>query len=277
MTKIKLNESLFSLFDEYDGSGKYYIRIIKSGVGSSAEYTPEILESATPLFKAGTLMFLNHATDESFSAQPERTVQELAGVLTSDAVFADDAIYAECKVYSWVNDMLRECYKDIGVSIVAFGTVDGSGKLTSLDEVHSVDLVTMPGAGGALLALLESRRPTLANTLEENKMDAEMQKFLEGLAESVSAIGKRIDSLEAPKVESPVDPVELAEAFVKSELPTVCVKHVMSNVESGMSLDEAITAEKEYVSTLKETVAPKQVVEESAPEQYQPVVGFVRG
>lgn len=277
MDKVKLSENYFSLLDEYDGSGKYYIRVIKSGVGSSAEYTPEVLQAATPLFKAGTLMFLNHATDEKFMEQPERTVQELAGVLTSDAVFVDDAIYAECKVYSWVNDMLRECYKDIGVSIVAFGTVDGAGKLTSLDEVHSVDLVTMPGAGGALLALLESRRPTLANTLEDEKMDAETQKFLEGLAEAVSAIGKRLDSIEAPKVETGIDPVELAEAFVKSELPTVCVKHVMANVESGMSLDEAITAEKEYVSTLKETVTANQVVVESAPEPYQPVVGFVKG
>ena len=58
----KLHES-FSPEASSLGDGKYRIRIIVPGQGSSGIYTAENLAESAPLFKAGTEMFIDHPTE----------------------------------------------------------------------------------------------------------------------------------------------------------------------------------------------------------------------
>ena len=93
----KLQES-FSPEASSLGDGKYRIRIIVPGQGSSGIYTAENLAESAPLFKAGTEMFIDHPTETEEWARPERSIRDYAGVFLEDATVGEDgALYTVCK------------------------------------------------------------------------------------------------------------------------------------------------------------------------------------
>jgi len=147
--------------------GRLRIKIIDEGQGSSGFYPAEVLEQAATdkVFKAGTLMFADHPTESEDWQRPERSIKDLAGVLATDAVYEDGALYAEAKVFSGWREPLAEMADTIGVSIRAGAEVaiedNGGGPvqvIKRLTYAASVDFVTMAGRGGAILEVLESAR-----------------------------------------------------------------------------------------------------------------------
>lgn len=148
------------------GSGRLRVRIIEADRwGSSAYYPATVLKRDGSVFKAGTHTYFDHPTVTEAVERPERSVRDLAGRLVTDAEFDGDGLYAEMEVFPHYRDLVESMAGAIGLSIRAQGTVEygemagRSGPiLTAFTEAESVDFVTAPGAGGKIVALLESAR-----------------------------------------------------------------------------------------------------------------------
>lgn len=158
-----------------DRPGRLLVQLIQAGWSLNGRYYSEqVLRRDGPAaFPKGTLNFIDHDTDDEAMSRPAGSLSRLASVQTTDAKWdpTTKSLRAEVRLFApW-----REAVTDwaasgaIGMSIRAWaegkdGTVDGqSGTLiTALTEGRSVDYVTKPAAGGAIVGVLESitRRPT---------------------------------------------------------------------------------------------------------------------
>lgn len=144
------------------GHGRYLIRLIDAGQGSSGVYESSVLReaAASRVWPAGTHMYIDHPSATEDRDRPERTLRDLAGVLAEDARWdpASDALVAEAKIFGAYRPMLDELAGDIGVSIRALAEQDRAGNVTRIVEGLSVDFVTRAGRGGKVLQILESAR-----------------------------------------------------------------------------------------------------------------------
>jgi hypothetical protein len=262
----KLHESTAAVGTESLGEGKYRIRIIVPGQGSSGIYTAENLAASAPLFKAGTEMFIDHPTESEEWERPERSIRDYAGVFLEDATVGEDgALYTICKVFSGVNEIIRDKWEHIGVSINAWCNepIAETGVVPVFAGVRSVDFVTAPGAGGAVIDLLESNRNN--SITKEAGMDKEIESKFSDLetkfATLIEALGTKFDSVvasiqESEKVEeASVDvdaAIEAGKKIAESGLPEAAVARVREAVKKGADVDSALEAERAY---LKEAVA----------------------
>lgn len=261
----KLHES-FSPEASSLGDGKYRIRIIMPGQGSSGIYTAENLAESAPLFKAGTEMFIDHPTETEEWERPERSIRDYAGVFLEDATVGEDgALYTVCKVFSGVNELIKDKWEHIGVSINAWCTdpISENGIVPPIAGVRSVDFVTTPGAGGAIVDLLESNRND--NYVKEAGMDKEIEsKFDELKASLIEALSSKLEAAmatiqeakaEEPTEEASVDVDSVLEAgrkIAESGLPEAAIVRVREAVKAGADVDSALESERAY---LKEAVA----------------------
>jgi hypothetical protein len=265
----KLHESTAAVGTESLGEGKYRIRIIVPGQGSSGIYTAENLAESAPLFKAGTEMFIDHPTESEEWERPERSIRDYAGVFLEDATVGEDgALYTICKVFSGVNEIIRDKWEHIGVSINAWCNepIAETGVVPVFAGVRSVDFVTAPGAGGAVIDLLESNRNN--SITKEAGMDKEIESKFSDLetkfATLIEALGSKLDSVvtsiqeskEEEKVEeASVDvdaAIEAGKKIAESGLPEAAVVRVREAVKKGADVESALEAERDY---LKEAVA----------------------
>ena len=172
-TGLKLTESASTVevIHLQEARADYEIKLIAPGKGSSAFYPSEVLKRDGPkVFTAGTHVYLNHPTAVEESQRPEGDVANLAGVLTTTAVYHEShakgpGLYGRMKVFADHAQMVEEKAAHVGMSIRASGIAE-SGKmregvpvLKELTGAESVDVVTRAGAGGMILT--ESSRPTL--------------------------------------------------------------------------------------------------------------------
>lgn len=261
----KLHES-FSSEASSLGDGKYRIRIIVPGQGSSGIYTAENLAESAPLFKAGTEMFIDHPTETEEWERPERSIRDYAGVFLEDATVGEDgALYTVCKVFSGVNELIKDKWEHIGVSINAWcaDPISEDGIVPPIAGVRSVDFVTTPGAGGAIIDLLESNRND--NYVKEAGMDKEIEsKFDELKASLIEALSSKLEAAvatiqeakaEEPTEEASVDVDSVLDAgrkIAESGLPEAAIVRVREAVKAGADVDSALESERAY---LKEAVA----------------------
>lgn len=269
-----------------DGAGRYRIRIIAPGRGSTGMYTAPNLAESAPLFVPGTHMFFDHQTMTEDWERPERSVRDLAGVFESGAeIMPDGSLEADIKVYPSVNGIIRERWADIGVSINGWSVeeIGPDGVVPPLAGIQSVDFVTRAGAKGAVLEVLESdgrwrvkNPPTPSNptnrTQEEQAVKPEeiVKAVSEAVAAAMPAAIKEAAALlaadqekkvaEAKKNEAPaVDPYEAAARVAEAnDLPKEARVRVMEAVKRGAGVDDAIEAERAYIKA----IAPAPVVRE---------------
>lgn len=265
----KLHESTSAVGIESLGEGKYRIRIIVPGQGSSGIYTAENLAASAPLFKAGTEMFIDHPTESEEWERPERSIRDYAGVFLEDATVGEDgALYTICKVFSGVNEIIRDKWEHIGVSINAWCNepIAETGVVPVFAGVRSVDFVTAPGAGGAIIDLLESNRNN--SITKEGTVDKEIEsKFsdlstkLTSLIESLSTkFDSVVSSIKESKEEEKVEEasidvdaaIEAGKKIAESGLPEAAVARVREAVKKGADVESALEAERAYI---KEAVA----------------------
>lgn len=266
----KLHESTAAVGTESLGEGKYRIRIIVPGQGSSGIYTAENLAASAPLFKAGTEMFIDHPTESEEWERPERSIRDYAGVFLEDATVGEDgALYTVCKVFSGVNDLIKDKWEHIGVSINAWCNepIAETGVVPVFAGVRSVDFVTAPGAGGGIVDLLESNRNnsiTKEGTVDEKLLESKFDELKGEIASLVEAIGSKLDSVVTSIQESKEDEkveeasvdvdaaIEAGKKIAESGLPEAAVVRVREAVKKGADVDSALEAERAY---LKEAVA----------------------
>ena len=287
---ISLNESVGFSADVKSGN-KWHVKVIEAGWGSSGYYPAEMLKEYGPqVFKAGTKVFMNHPSVNETTDRPERDVHQLAGKLVSDAVFNENGLVADIEFYSHYAPIIKEMAGDVGLSIHALGEAsvgEAEGRQGPIieklvaDPLTSVDVVTVAGAGGKFLNLLESYTRKDADTVqvsesvsEGNGMSITKEEFEAAIAglketfveairpvvESVSVLAEAAKPVEvdAEAVVETLDPVEIATKFNESGLPKVALTRIAEamKADSEKSVDELIEAEKAYVAAVAEgTVA----------------------
>lgn len=147
------------------------VKLISPGWGSSGYYSESVLRQAADdqVYPAGTHMYLDHPTASEGVERPERSVRDLAAVLTSPARFEDGSLHAEARVFGPYQPVLNEMRDHIGVSIRASGIAEhgeAEGRegtiITQLTEGISVDFVTKAGRGGQIVEVLEAARAEAA-------------------------------------------------------------------------------------------------------------------
>lgn len=183
-------------------SKEFPVKLISPGRGSSGFYSPEVLKRDGPgIFKTGTQMFWNHATDAEESQRPEGNLDHLAGVLSTDAKY-DEAghdgpgLYASAKVFDQYRDKVKEMGKHIGLSIRAGGSRDESatgpdgkkGVITALKNAQSVDFVTKAGRDGKVFT--EAAR--VAVTEGEDMDKSEVQSLIEAAVNPLKAENQKL-------------------------------------------------------------------------------------
>lgn len=298
MKKLKIAES-FDSETTSQGGGRYNIRIIQPCVGSSGIYIAENLAKSVHLFAAGTQMYLDHPTLTEDYERPERSVRDLAAKFTTDAYVGEDgSLYTEIYVYPSFDQVIREKWEDIGVSINAwtYGSIDPNGVVPPFDGVESVDFVTKAGAGGAILELLESARSMSEAEREEKTKETELDEakfdeFAKSTADNFKSLRESVDDalkklseiIQAAAEETGVkteedeanavtlaDAVKTAEAIAEAGLPEVAKDRVIKAVESGVELKEAIDTELKYMDSIRESVnltpdKDVETIQEAAP------------
>lgn len=149
-----------------DSEGTLLIRLITAGSGSSGDYPVETIEAAGArrVFPAGTLMYADHPGEAERIDRPERSIRDIAAVLTEDAYFVPEAnaLDAKARPFGIWKEALPEMKDAIGVSIRAKATLAknpspaGRKVVESLDEAISVDFVTRAGREGSIREVYEA-------------------------------------------------------------------------------------------------------------------------
>lgn len=153
--------------------GRIAITLIKAGWSVNGRYYPAaVLKRDGPsVWPAGTLSFADHQTDEEQEQRPAGSVRNLVGVLTRDPVWdeASQSLKSELRVFAPWREAVADWTQSgaIGMSIRAWaegeqGEAEGR-RGTIVTALYggrgsgaSVDVVTIPAAGGSLDAVLES-------------------------------------------------------------------------------------------------------------------------
>lgn len=270
----KLHESTSGEGTESLGEGKYRIRIITPGKGSSGIYLAENLAESAQLFKAGTEMFIDHPTESEEWERPERSIRDYAGVFLEDATVGEDgALYTVCKVFSGVNELIKDKWEHIGVSINAWcdEPISETGVVPVFAGVRSVDFVTAPGAGGGIVDLLESNRNgTLQKEEESMDIESKLSALEDKLGSVLEAIGKVVEATTVKEAEEEPAPavdvdavLEAGKKLAESGLPDAAVTRVRESVKTGKDIDEAIEAERAYIKEATAKSASPHVEEDA--------------
>ena len=168
-TRVELRETTGAATPVAGTPGSLLIGLITPGWGSSGYYPAAVLESAasSKVFPAGTHIYFDHPSVSEMSDRPERSVKDLAAVLSEDARWNNGRLEAQARVIGPYRELVTDptFAEAVGLSIRAtadttVGEAEGrTGTIVSkLVEGLSVDLVTHAGRGGSVLAVLESAK-----------------------------------------------------------------------------------------------------------------------
>lgn len=269
------------------GGGKYLIRVIQWGEGSSAFYPKEVLErDGAKAFPKNTKVYLDHPTESEEWDHPERSVRKIGGYTTEDAYYENGALYAPVQFGREATVIVEDFREVLGMSIYAFGdheigTIgDYTGPvLTSFDESvwNSIDVVTVPGAGGAILERLteslkafgtEPKAPrSEANIPKKEAEMAEIQDVLDAVGALTAQVSALVTVQEtAAKAEVSDEAIESA---VKDRLDSY--DETVQAIESAEILDSqkaALRKEAKAGKDVKESLADAVAIAKEAREKF---------
>jgi len=242
--------------------GNARIRLIRAGQGSSGMYSPELLERCgATAFPKGSFLYFNHDNPAS------RDIRDAFGATTSDAIFesADNSLWAEAEIFSTHKEFISEISKYADLSIEAAGEKDDDGNITeiSANPFNAVALVPRGGREGKIAEILESAEYANVIDNENQRKDAGMtpediQKIVEALtAALVPEFSKITEALKPaePEKQDEVTPSDVAEALIAANLPKSARTRVYKAVETGAAIEEAVKAEADYITELREDAA----------------------
>lgn len=175
---IEIRESVGVAISEQPSDGPtgriVAVDIIRSGWNSSGSryYPAEVLERDIPkVYGKGTQLYIDHPRASEQDDIPERSLTTLAGVFEDEPWAVREAdgtlvMRTNVRVFGPWQPLIREAWQSIGLSINGGGTGEYGERdgregmiIEALTHGRSVDFVTVPGAGGRVVALMESHRP----------------------------------------------------------------------------------------------------------------------
>ena len=252
--------------------------------GSSAYYPKEALESGKHLFGKGVRIYRNHPSESAKWEQPERRIEDIIGWLSEGATYDGKDLWAEATFLESEQARIKELAKEglIALSIRASGElVEGKNgmELKKFTAVHSVDVVTVAGAGGAFVEVLESgEEENAAEAANPPKEETELeisQEFVNALEAQAKLTNELLEAMKADrdaKVQEAADlaeaerkaaeeagapkapsAAEVSEALIEAELTKTARARVLDAVAAGKELAEAIKAEKDIAAEILES------------------------
>lgn len=238
--------------------------------GSSAFYPKEVLEAGRTLFAKGTRVYADHPSD---GERPERSINKLIGWFTEDATYDGKDLFSSVQFVEGERERIKELAEAgvIGLSIRAEGKFKpGTKHLAQFTKVHSVDVVTVPGAGGAFTQMLESESGSDGTGVpgsQEESMDPKE------LAEAVStALAEKFDALlEAlkPAPAAPAEPVAPVTESEKAPLKDV-LKATADLTEAGReAVVEVYEAGGDWAAKVEAEKARDAEIRESAKTEFK--------
>jgi hypothetical protein len=253
--------------------GRWPIRIITEGKGSSAIYTREMLEANKDVF-ANRPMFGNHPKDvnKPWERSPFEIKAKIGPTIEGKEVDGVYGLYGEAIVDDEVDSFLEKFGDITQVSIFASGDGYEEGgemyaeSFDGEDPYTSVDFVVAAGRGGKVERVLEDFRalesstaPAAADDEREKRMDEALKAYLDGrfgeFANAIATLSEKIDTATAlvesvknaqPERAEAADAAgELAAAVAEAHLGESAVKRVLEAFKDGKPIADAIAREKE--------------------------------
>ena len=263
----QLTES-FSGLGKVTGKNRWKVTIVRTGKGSTGNYTEAALETGPLAFPVGTKVNLDHATPDEKWARPSGSVKSLAGAIVTTPVIEGNELNAEVEFSDTAAPLIEQFHEILGLSLKASGWGDDyddtglpivEGFIPS--PLNTVDVVTVAGAGGKFISLVEEyvekRGKIILNeelsTGRNNGMTPDEIKalFASFKDELLTALKPEPIETEAPAVSV------ISEALIAADLPKSARDKVYSAVNAGAKLEEAIAAEQEYIKELSEAFDAK--------------------
>jgi hypothetical protein len=281
MSKTLLHESSPNgLVKNADGT--YRVVLITPGLGSTGEYTEEVLRAyCAETWPAGSHSYVDHPTPNN----PGRSPKNQIGVLAEDAHYEDGVgVVSKLKVFKHWQDFVAEVAPSNGLSIYARG--EGKKEMREGREVtvvesfipdvqNTVDLVSYAGRGGHFAesaeALYEAaieqstQSESSAGTEKKDNEDMatidEVKALLEALTATVAGLvaeqvaaresaatkdAEVVDSAKAVK-----DAIEATRAVEAAEVSKSVKDNLIKSIEAG---NYDVTAQLEEAKTLREEI-----------------------
>lgn len=148
--------------------GRLRACLIKAGWSLNSVYYPaSVLRQDAAKWGKNCQVFIDHDTDAEEEARPAGSIKNLAGVLEGDAQWneATQSVEADIRLFQPWRAAITDMAPYIGMSIRAWvyaqdGEAEGRKGMivNSIEEARSVDFVTVPAAGGAILSVFEAAR-----------------------------------------------------------------------------------------------------------------------
>jgi hypothetical protein len=223
--------------------GTISLKLIQPGWGSSGYYPRDVLERDIPkVFPAGTHMMWNHATPSEEMERPEGDLRDLAAVTVSDPIWLEGGphgpgMYAEARPFAGYASAIDEIGEHIGVSIRGMGrhtTGEAEGKsgriIQEIAAGKSVDFVTVPGAGGAIVSIFESapNAGKLPPPTQPNGIDA----FL-------SEAGRVLSKANETKLKAALEQLTAVLSLMDSEETSEAAAHwLAARIQEALSNDD---------------------------------------
>jgi hypothetical protein len=284
----------------------YEVVLIQEGRGNAQDghfYTKQALKEAVAngVFD-GIQAYADHPTKSEERDQPERSVRKLVGHYT-DARYRETNGVGQVVAkfhpitgpgYEWVDSLLEAAVKAqenggkrlIGISIdgggkVEAGTLEDGSKVKyvrEVEQVHSADLVTRPGAGGMVVRrLLESLRGSNPESQEDTmklkpyELQQKVRSATAQLREAASigddadeAVRKAADE-KAAKALKDLDSLSGAELLREATGGDERIREAEAKVADA---ERRAQAAEQKVETMQRTMlASKKVREASVPER----------
>jgi len=262
--------------------GTVMLKLIAPGKGSSGYYTSEVLKRDGPkVFKKGLHNFIDHPTPQEEAERPEGSITNLGSTLVEDAYWRDNyvdpktskdagpGLYARAKVTPAFRETLDTIADTIGTSIRAWGQArmgqigDFKGPIVeTIKGAKSADYVTLPGAGGKVLSLVESARQAQQRSNEDmgvNEEIAALRETVQGLSSHYTAMRETMARTQAPTIiagflaphTNVPDPIKARiTAKLMGNIPLTESKDAIDVVALGPLVEAAVKDELEYVQQL---------------------------
>lgn len=262
---------------EKSGGREWDVIIIKAGSGSSGDYSQEVLERDVPTaFPVGTKVYIDHPKESDEWERPERSVRDIAGTITSEAVWdeAEGGMRSRVRIIDQWAPFVEQVADSIGLSIraqaIVSPEVNESGRYDIMGIVpwptNSVDIVTVPGAGGRFMEAYESVRATMKNNHDKKEASVDLTDIQKVVTEAIAPLLEAHKEPEAPTAPEHVDTVKM---IVESDLPSALKIRVAEAVDAnpGASVADLIATMSEIAEAVRAEVEgqkePEDKIEES--------------
>lgn len=282
--------------------GTFDACLITPGWGTSGYYSAEVLRRDGPqVFEAGTQMFFDHPTEQEEAERPEGSVRNLAARLAGPAAWREagwngPGLYAPARALETERETINALAPVAGLSIRASGIGrpgEAEGRkglvIERLTAARSVDLVTVPGRGGAIRVLAESarqaRRQQETSTMSEPTQEfneaairGELRQLREALAslqqQNATQARELVIRDGAALIREALDSREELPGIARTRIagavrPVLTAEAVLDRQATLAAVESAIEAEIAY---LNQVAGPGRIrgLGESAPRQEDP-------